>query len=64
MMFFMFTVDVPAAKVVGEPGSLGGIHLWSYNVPQSVGLIISGRSTYFLFVSSVGTFVALYLISL
>ena len=64
MMFSMFTVNVPAAKVVGEPGSLGRIHLWSYHVPRSVGLIISGRNSYFPFVSSVGTFLALYLISL
>ena len=42
-MFFMFTVEVPAAKVGGAPGSSDGIHLWPYNVSQSVGLIINRR---------------------
>ena len=44
MMFFMFTVEVKAAKMGWAQGSLLGIHSCPYKVSQSVGLIIRGRS--------------------
>ena len=46
MMFFMFTVDAPAAKIGGATGSLSGIHSWPYKVSQSVDKLLIRVNSY------------------
>ena len=50
---FMFTENVPDAKIGGASGSLVEMHSFTYKFSQSVGLIFSGRRPELLFVSLV-----------